>query len=44
MAAIRHMSLNLIRGIDDKASLKVRRKTLAWDDDCLLATIAGPKS
>jgi predicted transposase YbfD/YdcC len=43
MAALRHMSLNLIRGIDDKASLKVRRKTIAWDDDYLLAALTGPK-
>jgi len=39
MAAVRHMSLNLIRQIDDKASLKVRRKTIGWDDDYLLAAI-----
>lgn len=35
MATVRHMSLNLIRNINDKASLKVRRKTLGWDDDYL---------
>jgi len=35
MAAVRHMSLNLIRSIPDKASLKVRRKTLGWDDNYL---------
>jgi predicted transposase YbfD/YdcC len=40
MAAVRHMSLNLIRAIDDKASLKVRRKTLGWDDDYLHAAIS----
>lgn len=39
MAAVRHMSLNLIRHIDDKASLKVRRKTLAWDDNYLAAAL-----
>ena len=32
MAAVKHMSLNLIQNINDKASIKVRRKTLAWDD------------
>jgi predicted transposase YbfD/YdcC len=42
MAAVRHMSLNLIRQIDDKASLKVRRKTIAWDDDYLFAALAAP--
>jgi hypothetical protein len=35
MATIRHAALNLIRAIPDKASLKVRRKTAAWDDDYL---------
>jgi predicted transposase YbfD/YdcC len=39
MATIRHAALNLIRAIPDKASLKVRRKTLAWDDDYLLNAI-----
>lgn len=39
MATIRHAALNLIRAIPDKASLKVRRKTLAWDDDYLLTAI-----
>jgi len=35
MAAVKHMSLNLIRQINDKASIKVRRKTLGWDDNYL---------
>lgn len=33
MAVIRHSALNLFRAIPDKASLKVHRKTAAWDDD-----------
>ena len=41
MAAVRHMSLNLIRNINDKASIKVRRKTLAWDDQYLEKAISG---
>lgn len=41
MAAIRHMSLNLIRQINDKASLKVRRKTLAWDEQYLAQALSG---
>jgi predicted transposase YbfD/YdcC len=41
MAAVKHMSLNLIRQIDDKASLKVRRKTIAWDDDYLFAALTA---
>jgi predicted transposase YbfD/YdcC len=39
MATVRHISLNLIRRIGDKASLKVRRKTIGWDDDYLLAAL-----
>jgi predicted transposase YbfD/YdcC len=31
MATIRHMAMNLIRGANDKHSLKVRRKSAAWD-------------
>ena len=41
MAAVRHMSLNLIRSINDKASIKVRRKTIGWDDDYLFAALTG---
>ena len=43
MAAVKHMSLNLMRQIDDKASLKVRRKTIAWDDDYLFAALTAAK-
>ena len=42
IAAARHMSLNLIRHINDKASLKVRRKTIGWDDDYLFAALTAP--
>ena len=31
MATVRHMAMNLIRGARDKHSLKVRRKSAAWD-------------
>ena len=41
MAAVRHMSLNLIRPVNDKASLKVRRKTIAWDDEYLARSPHG---
>ena len=41
MAAVRHMSLNLIRRINDKASLKVRRKTIGWDDNYLANALTG---
>ena len=39
MATLRHAALNLIRAIPDKASLKVRRKTIAWDDNYLAKTV-----
>ena len=39
MATIRHAALNIVKEIPDKASLKVRRKTLGWDDDYLLAAL-----
>ena len=41
MAPIRH-ALNIVKGIPDKASLKVRRKPLGWDDDYLLAALTQP--
>ena len=44
MAAVRHMSLNLIQGNDDKASLKARRKTIAWDDAYLFNALTSPHS
>ena len=40
MAVIKHTALNLIRAIPDKASLTVRRKTAAWDDDYLHAALS----
>ncbi|MGB6327110.1 MAG: hypothetical protein WBG11_15405 [Methylocella sp.] len=33
MAIIRHAARNLIPAIKDKASLKIHRKTVGWDDD-----------
>lgn len=39
MANIRHAAINIVKDIPDKASLKVRRKTLGWDDDYLLAAL-----
>lgn len=41
MATIRHAALNIVRAIPDKASLKVRRKTVAWDDDYLLRALTA---
>ncbi len=39
MATIRHAGMNIIKAIPDKASIKVRRKTLEWDDDDLYDAI-----
>ncbi len=39
MATIRHAALNIIKQINDKASTKVRRKTLGWDDEYLFRAI-----
>ena len=39
MATIKHMAMNLIRSAKGKDSLKVRRKTAAWDHDYLKALI-----
>jgi len=42
MAVVKHMILNLIKEIPDKASLKTRRKTLGWDDQYLANAISQP--
>ena len=42
MATIRHAALNLIKAIPDKASLKVRRKSLGWDDQYLFRALTQP--
>jgi len=39
MATVRHAALNIFKRIDDRASMKVRRKTAAWDDEYLYAAI-----
>ena len=39
MATVRHMAMNLLRGPKDKHSLKVRRKSAAWDTAYLEALI-----
>lgn len=35
MALMRHTALNIFKQVDDKLSLKVRRKTAAWSTDYL---------
>ena len=39
MATVRHMAMNLLRGPKDKHSLKVRRKSAAWDTGYLEALL-----
>ena len=39
MATVRHMAMNLLRGPKDKHSLKVRRKSAAWDTNYLEALL-----
>lgn len=43
MATVRHAALNLFKDIPDKASMKVRRKTAAWDDDYLFDAVTQAK-
>ncbi len=39
MATVRHMAMNLLRRPKDKHSVKVRRKSAAWDTTCLEALL-----
>jgi len=39
MATIRHAALNIFKRINDRASMKVRRKTAAWDENYLFSAI-----
>jgi hypothetical protein len=39
LAVIRHMAQNLIRQPPGKQSIRLRRKTAAWDDDYLASLI-----
>ncbi len=41
MATVRHMAMNLLRGPKDKHSLKVRRKSAAWDTAYLETLLRG---
>jgi hypothetical protein len=42
MAVVRHFALNLVRQVDDKRSIKRRRKRASWDPQYLLE-ILGPR-
>ena len=39
MATVRHMAMNLLRGAHDRHSLKVRRKSAAWESAYLEALL-----
>ena len=39
MATVRHMAMNLLQGPNDKHSIKVRRKSAAWDTNYLEALL-----
>lgn len=39
MATIRHTALNLIKAIPGKSSLKVKRKTMGWNDKALINAV-----
>jgi predicted transposase YbfD/YdcC len=41
MATIRHAALNLMRAIPEKASLNVKRKTAAWDENYLFNALTA---
>ena len=41
MAIVRHFALNLVRAVNDKRSIKLRRKRAGWSPD-YLASILGP--
>lgn len=43
MAIVRHFALNLVRGMSDKRSIKLRRKKAGWNTD-YLASILGQLS
>ena len=41
MAIMRHTAMNIFKATKGKASLKVRRKSAAWDDEYLFSAIKG---
>lgn len=43
MAVVRHFAINIVRGANDKLSLKTRRKRAGWDPN-YLATLLSPLS
>ena len=41
MAIVRHFAINLVRAVNDKRTLKLRRKAAGWSPD-YLAQMLGP--
>jgi hypothetical protein len=42
MATVKHVALNLIKEFPDKASLKIKKKTVAWNDDYFFDALPQP--
>jgi len=42
MAVVRHFAINLVRGANDRHSLKTRRKLAGWSEDYLAALLNPP--
>ena len=42
MAIVRHFSINLVRTLDDKRSIKLRRKAAGWDTGYLVQILGNP--
>jgi len=42
MAVVRHFAINLVRAINDKKSLKLRRKLAGWDVRYLASILGLP--
>ena len=42
MATFKHAALHLIKEIPDKASLEIKKKTVAWDEDYLFRALTQP--
>lgn len=43
MVVVRHFALNIVRNINEKGSLKCKRKKLAWDDDFLFRALTATR-
>lgn len=43
MAVVRHFAINMVRAVNDKRSVKLRRKRAGWDPDYLAQIIGAPR-